>query len=67
MSNLRSLSTSELKAEKGFRAVAFIDSEPYQIGQDVPDIDTALTLCQIYSGGYFQVYDSNGMAQCQKS
>jgi hypothetical protein len=68
MSNLlRSISFSELKATPGkFRAVAMIDSDTYQIGEDVGSFDDARALCRNEKEGTpVQVYDENGIPQIQ--
>ena len=55
-----------LKASPGkFRAITCVDSDDYQIGEDVDTLESAQNLCRVYgdSVGGSQVYDDQGRLQ----
>jgi hypothetical protein len=60
----KAISLSEMKAAPGmFRAVIYIDSEPYQVGFDAPFVEEAMELCIFSRYDAWQVYDDTGTAQ----
>jgi hypothetical protein len=62
--DLHVLTLEKLRAEEGYRAVIYIDSEPYQVGKDVPTKEEARSLC--LAGrvmAQWQVYDEQGKEQ----
>jgi len=63
---IKDISLSQMKAEKGkFRAVVILDSEPYQIANDVDSIEEAKRLCRYYENDMqpVGVYDDQGKSQ----
>ncbi len=64
MHNLKVLDLNQKMASSGkFRAVTLIDSEMYQIGEDVETVEMAQELCRLEARSHdqlFQVFDDKG-------